>query len=96
MRYRRARGELTVNNDLLLYGTRIVVPECLRKQTLTKVHQGIYHCCSRILSSVWWPGVTNNYQSARNQLHLNVRDQRVPGDLFELKGTNYIVVSLDM
>ena len=39
-KYWRARGELTVNDDLLLYGTRIVVSESLREQTLTKLHQG--------------------------------------------------------
>ena len=113
-RYWRARGELTVNDDLLLYGTRIVVPECLRKQTLTKVHQshqGIYRFRSRILSSVWWPGVTKEMEDFIKQCPECQKSttppvepmletplpnhpwERVAADLFEIKGTNYIVVA---
>ena len=109
----RARGELTVTDGLLLYGTRIVVPESLRKQTLTKVHQGhqgINRCRSRILSSVWWPGVTTEMEDFIKQCPQCQKSttppvepmmetplpnhpwERVAADLFELKGTNYIVV----
>ena len=31
------QGELTLHQDLLLYGRRIVVPKCLQKETLLKV-----------------------------------------------------------
>ena len=47
--YWQVRGELTLHDDLLLCGRRIVVPSSLRKETLDKIHschQGIHfiHC----------------------------------------------------
>ena len=52
-RYWRARGELTVNDNLLIYGTCIVVPESLCRCTLMKVHQGHQgiHCCRSTIFS---------------------------------------------
>jgi transposase InsO family protein len=58
--YWQVRSELTICNDLLLRGRRIVVPRDLQKETLDKVHsghQGIQRCLLRITSSVWWPGI---------------------------------------
>ena len=58
--YWPVRGELTLHNDLLLRGRRIIVPMSLRKETLDKIHsghQGIHRCQSRVSMSVWWPGV---------------------------------------
>ena len=45
--YWAVRGELTLHNNLLLCGGRIVVPESMREQTLKKLHtghQGIEQC----------------------------------------------------
>lgn len=59
--YWAARGNLSLHNDLLLYGSRIVIPATLQKQVLQKIHhghQGIQRCRLRIASSVWWPGVS--------------------------------------
>ena len=36
----KARSYLTLKDDLLLHGNRIVVPTSLRKETLEKVHAG--------------------------------------------------------
>ena len=55
------RGELTVNEELLLCGTRIVIPTLLQEQTLEKLHQGhqgIERCRLRAQISVWWPGIS--------------------------------------
>ena len=59
--YWAVRGELSLHEDLLLYGSRIVIPSALQKQILQKVHQGhqgIQRCRHRISSSVWWPGIS--------------------------------------
>ena len=61
--YWSVRSELTVNCGLLLYCTRIVVPKSLQNVTLQKLHsghQGMERCRLRALSSVWWPGLTND------------------------------------
>ena len=45
--YWKARKYLTLKDDLLLHGNRIVIPTPLRKETLEKVHaghQGVERC----------------------------------------------------
>ena len=39
--YWSIRGNLTLNDALLLYQAHIVVPSCMRQQTLEKIHQCI-------------------------------------------------------
>ena len=61
--YSEVQSELTLCNDILLRGCRIVVPVSLQKQTLEKIHhrhQGIQKCRSRANSSVWWPRMSDH------------------------------------
>ncbi len=54
------RQELTVEADCLLWGTRVVVPEKLRKRILQELHQSHPGSCrmkSLARSHVWWPGM---------------------------------------
>ena len=63
--YWRDRGALTLCDDLLMHGSRVVVPRSLRRQTMLKIHeghQGAERCRLRVKSSVWWPGVTGEVQ----------------------------------
>jgi len=60
-RYWEVRGELTLGNGLLMYGQRLVVPESLQAETLTKLHeghQGIVLSRLRAKVSVWWPDLS--------------------------------------
>ena len=56
------RGELTLSNDqLLLCGQRIVIPDTQRLKVLEQLHtghQGITKCRERAKQSVWWPGLS--------------------------------------
>ena len=59
------RGEFSLSDKLLLYGTRIVVPASMRQVTLKKIHQGhqgIQRCRLRVSTSVWWPGVSRDME----------------------------------
>ena len=63
--YWHVRGDLTLHDNLLLYGSRIVVPKSLQAATLQKIHnghQGIQRCRQRTTSSVWWPGVSKHIE----------------------------------
>ena len=63
--YWHVRGDLTLHDNLLLYGSRIVVPKSLQATTLQKIHnghQGIQRCRQRTTSSVWWPGVSKHIE----------------------------------
>ena len=64
-KYWSVRDDLTVCDKLLLYGTRIVVPKQLQHETLCKIHhghQGIERCRLRVMTSVWWPGVSSKME----------------------------------
>ena len=63
--YWEARGNLTLRGNLLLHGTRIVVPASMQRETLKKLHdghQGIERCRSRARISVWWPGISTQVE----------------------------------
>ena len=58
--YVHVAAELTVQNDLLLRGSRIVIPVSLQPEILEKLHnahQGIHKCRQRAQQSVWWLGL---------------------------------------
>ena len=88
--YAEIHSELTVCNDILLRGWRIVVPTSLQKVTLEKIHhghQGIQKCRSQANSSVWWPKmsdrITEMVKSCREctkQSTLN-REPMIPSNL---------------
>ena len=55
------RSELSVVDGLLMFGSRIVVPKCLRSETLKKIHHGhlgVVPCHQRISAAVRWPNVS--------------------------------------
>ena len=78
--YWAVRGFLTLDNELLLYGNRIVVPSALQKDTIEKihfVHQGIERCQQRVRSSVWWPGVSAQIKQKVLQCQECTKSRRV-------------------
>ena len=79
--YWKVRGALTINNDLLLYNGRIVVPGKLRKKTLQKIHeghQGVGRCRMRITESVWWPGIMSQMMEVIQQCPECIKKVRQP------------------
>jgi len=64
-RFWQAGGELALDKYLLLYGSRIVIPMKMQKETLEKIHsghQGMLRCRLRISELVWWPGVSKQIE----------------------------------
>ena len=65
LRYWPVRGELSLHDDLLFQGHRIVIPRSLRQETLQKIHsghQGIQRYRLRVSTSVWWPGISQQVE----------------------------------
>ena len=59
-KYWHVRNELNIINDLLVRGTRIIIPAAERKHVLELLHcghLGIVKCCERARNSVWWPHI---------------------------------------
>ena len=61
--YFSSRNELSVNDDILFYRDRIIIPEATRSEILETIHSGhlgLNKCLERAKLGVWWPGVTRD------------------------------------
>ncbi|XP_034038495.1 obscurin-like [Thalassophryne amazonica] len=59
--YWQVRAELHVVGGLQMRGERIVIPQTLHGEIMSKLHeghQGISKCRARAQVSVWWPGIS--------------------------------------
>jgi len=59
--YYNIRDELSICEDILLRGQRLVVPSCLCKDMLARIHKGhlgITKSRLRARASLWWPGMS--------------------------------------
>ena len=68
--YWHYKGELSVAQNMLLKGSRIVIPSSMRLEILDKIHvghQGIENCRERARSSVRWPGISRETQDLVQQ-----------------------------
>ena len=55
-------SELSVVDDILLKGSRLVIPPSLRRDIIERIHeghQGMVKCLDRVRMSVWWPNVNS-------------------------------------
>ncbi len=88
--------------DLLLFSSRIVIPQCLQHKTLEKIHQGhqgIERCLQRIRSSVWWPGITSQLKQMVEHCHTcakRSRPRKEPLIPTELPEYPWQVVGMDL
>ena len=111
--YWGAQHKLSIAHNILLYGSRIVVPYSMQESTIEKIHAGhlgLQKCLQRAEISVWWPGITgqlkHHIQNCREcREHATQRKEpliptslpthpweEVGADLFQLKGTTYLLV----
>ena len=64
--YYSIANELLVCNNLLLRGNRIVIPQSLQQEMLTKLHsghQGITKCRERARQAIWWLGINRDIET---------------------------------
>jgi hypothetical protein len=58
--YKVIQSELCVYNDILLWGSRIIIPLVMRNQVLKIAHEGypgVVSMKQRLFSKFWWPGM---------------------------------------
>ncbi|KAJ8707676.1 hypothetical protein PYW07_011353 [Mythimna separata] len=63
--YYQYRDSFSVEEDLLLLNSRIVIPEKMHKEILNKIHEGhlgISRCRERAKQSVWWLGLSKQIE----------------------------------
>ncbi|XP_055999587.1 uncharacterized protein K02A2.6-like [Ostrea edulis] len=59
-KFRTVEAELSVVDGIVLRGSRIILPKCLRRQTVSLAHeghQGIVRTKQRLREKIWWPGI---------------------------------------
>jgi hypothetical protein len=64
--FKRLKDELSTSQGLVLRGSRIVPPECLRESILRsdhQGHQGVVRTKQMVREKVWWPGIDREIES---------------------------------
>lgn len=62
-RYWNVRNQLTIDNDLIVFGCRLLIPVKLRRSILLQLHaahQGTVRTKLRARQVVYWPGIDND------------------------------------
>jgi hypothetical protein len=70
--YHQHRMDLSVADRVILYQERIVIPSALWQpilDTLHAAHQGVMSMMARARMSVFWPGITGQIQTLRENCH---------------------------
>lgn len=60
--YFQMKEELTVSDDIIFRGNRVIIPAELRKDILQQIHSGhvgIQGCLNRAREIVYWPNMTS-------------------------------------
>ena len=63
--YWHSRDLLTLQDGLVLYNARLVIPHSVRQSTLQALHSGhlgIEKCRAKARTSVWWPKIGTDIQ----------------------------------
>ena len=65
-RYWNVHQHLTLDDGLIVYGCRLLIPSTMRKQVLDnlhKAHQGVLRTKQRARLTVYWPGIDNDIEN---------------------------------
>jgi len=59
-RYWNVHQQLTVDDDLIVYGYRLLIPTKMRHQVLTNLYEGALRTKQRAHLTIYWPGIDND------------------------------------
>nr|XP_022902167.1 uncharacterized protein K02A2.6-like [Onthophagus taurus] len=66
----KLRNDITVQNGILYWGKKVIIPKTLRKEMLNIIHTGhlgIDKCKARARSLLYWPGITLDIENLIRQ-----------------------------
>lgn len=61
--YLQTQSQLSLVDNLVTFGSRIVIPRSLRKEMLGRLHeshQGVNKCRENAQMCIWWPGISKD------------------------------------
>lgn len=79
--YWAERALLTVQDDLLLRGTRLVIPAAMRNSVLSKLHEGhlgLVKCREQARQSLWWPGLSHQLKEVLLNCRTCLKERQNP------------------
>lgn len=83
--YYTRRNELSVENDCLMWGSRVIVPQKLRARILEELHEGhidVVKMKNLSRSYVWWPGLNSDIEQMAKQCCGCQSNQNTPEKAF--------------
>lgn len=75
------RDEISVEDNCVLWGRRVIIPEKLQKQILTELHEchpGMCRMKALARSYVWWPAIDNDIEDTVKQCQICIQHQIMP------------------
>ena len=72
-KYYSVRNELWLQDEIVMFKDRIVIPSTLRKQVLDilhSAHQGVEGMRSRATTSIYWPGLNSSIKETRKNCRI--------------------------
>lgn len=73
------KTELSIENECLVRGSRLIIPKALRKTLLKSLHQshfGIVRMKQVARSFFWWPGLDDDIEKLANSCELCVKNRK--------------------
>ena len=80
-KYFQKRNELSVEQGILMWGFRVIIPKMFRKQLLEDIHGshlGIVKMKSIARSYFWWPGLDKDIEDEANSCQYCLSERRNP------------------
>ena len=68
--YWENKHRITINDGLLMFDSRLIIPQVLQLEVLEKIHMGhlgISKCKGRAQNSVWWPSIMSQIEIMCNK-----------------------------
>ena len=79
--YFNFRDQMTVQDDLVFKGARVVIPATLRREMMNKCHEthiGIEGCLRRARESMYWPRMTSDIKDHISKCDVCLAHQNAP------------------
>ena len=98
------RKELWIKDDIILKGTKLVIPTELRQRILATAHQhhlGIVKTKGLLREKVWWPGIDQEVEKMIKECHAcqvtgSSKVNYEPLEATKIPSTNWHTVALDI